>query len=148
MSGTEEPASRFGTRALAVAAVVILLPLAYSVLDGVFGGDDRGEQPFLARPAPQYESCVRDVEYMRFHHWELLNEIREAVVRHGERGEVNLASCRGCHPDRARFCNECHAAASLRLDCWGCHYYPETPEDRPATTARSAVAGAARLAVR
>jgi hypothetical protein len=133
---------------LAVIALAILLPLAASVVGSVTDGGPRDEEPFLARPAPEYEACVRDVEYMRYHHWEFLNEIREAAVRHGRRGDVSLDSCRQCHPDRERFCNRCHGAVNLQPDCWGCHYYPATPEaaaleaalrrsDRPAPTARS-----------
>ena len=25
-------------------------------------------------------------------------------------------------------CNRCHQAVSLQPDCFGCHYYPDTPE--------------------
>jgi len=72
---------------------------------------------------------VRDTEYMRFHHWELLSEMRDESVRYGKRGVEGFDDCRVCHANRAGFCNRCHEAVNLEPDCWGCHYYPETPEE-------------------
>jgi hypothetical protein len=114
--------------ALIAVGVIILFPLVYSIAGYVFGQGDSAPRPFLAGPATEYENCVRETAYMRFHHWELLREIREEYVRHGIRGEIRLDRCRECHPNRERFCNECHDAVSLKPDCWGCHYYPERPE--------------------
>ncbi|MFC2085001.1 cytochrome C, partial [Bacteroidota bacterium] len=71
-----------------------------------------------------YKNCVRETEYMRHHHWELLRTIREEVVRYGKRGEINLKKCQECHTSRERFCNKCHDAVSMKPDCYGCHYYP------------------------
>ena len=83
-----------------------------------------GGEPFLEKPAPEHDKCVRETTYMRHHHWELLRGIREEVVRYGMRGEVGLNGCRDCHTKRERFCDQCHTAVSLTPDCWGCHYYP------------------------
>jgi hypothetical protein len=67
---------------------------------------------------------------MRYHHMDLLRDVREEVVRFGIRGGVTLAGCGDCHTNRDQFCDRCHEAASVRLDCYGCHYYPERASDR------------------
>jgi hypothetical protein len=110
-------------RALIIPAAILLFPVVYGL---VGRGDAADDGPFVERPGPQHERCVRETEYMRYHHWELLQEVRDAVVRDGVRGEITLAGCRECHPDRASFCNRCHQAVSLQPDCFGCHHYPET----------------------
>lgn len=108
----------------AVIVVIIFLPLGYSVVGSVIpkGADDT--ELFLERPDPKYDRCVKETEYMRYHHWELLRGIREEVVRYGKRGDIVLDNCRNCHTSRERFCNECHNAVSLTPDCFECHYYP------------------------
>ncbi len=102
----------------------ILLPFAYSVVNAVVAGESDASKPFLERPDAKHESCVKDTEYMRFHHWELLRRIREEVVRFGIRGEIGFDRCRECHTSRERFCNRCHDEVNLTPDCFGCHYYP------------------------
>jgi len=118
--------SGMGIKPIAVVLIIVLMltPLAYSVADHLFhfGSDDVG--PFLERPDPKFKECVKDTEYMRLHHWELLREIREEVVRYGIRGEVDLAKCMDCHTSREKFCDKCHNEVSLTPDCFGCHYYP------------------------
>ena len=115
------------TLLVAVPVLVVLAPLAASVWGYATGGRRAGVEPFLELPVDRTQGCVRDVEYMRFHHWELLRRVRDEAVRDGARGEISLDRCRQCHPDRARFCNQCHQATSLEPDCFGCHWYPESP---------------------
>jgi hypothetical protein len=117
--------------AVVIPIAIMVLPLIYSVTSRVFARDVPTSLPFLERPDQQYDNCVRETEFMRFHHWELLREIREEVVRHGIRGEIKLDSCRECHPSREKFCNRCHNAVNLTLDCFGCHYYPEQAQSTP-----------------
>lgn len=121
-----ETAPRSNRRSLAVAIVVVvlLLPFAYSLVSPLFARADVPEGVFLEPVDPRHESCVEDTAYMRYHHWELLRQIREEVVRDGIRGDVGLKTCRECHTSRERFCNQCHNAVSLYPDCYGCHYYP------------------------
>lgn len=118
--------------AVAIPALIILLPLGYSVVSYVLAHGSQSSPPFIERPDKKYQSCVKETTYMRFHHMDLLKEIREDVVREGKRGEIGLAiglnNCRKCHASRERFCNQCHNAVNLHLDCFGCHYYPEAPE--------------------
>ena len=111
---------------VAVAILIILFPLGYSLVARILGAGPDLSEPFLEMPDPKYKECVRDTEYMRFHHMDLLKEIREEFVRYGNREGIGLDSCRGCHTSRETFCNRCHNAVSLNLDCFGCHYYPET----------------------
>jgi hypothetical protein len=112
-----------------VFSVLILLPIALSV---VGFGVSRGEEVevFLEAPDSRWESCYRDTEYMRYHHMDLLRDVREDVVRYGVRGGVTLAGCGDCHTNRDQFCDRCHEAASVSLDCFGCHFYPETASER------------------
>jgi len=115
------------TKIIVVAAVLIILfPLGYSVVCSVFSQDTQGAQPFLEKPDAQYKNCVRETDYMRFYHMDLLKEIRDEAVRQQGRGDLKLSDCRKCHTNREQFCDKCHKVANLYLDCFGCHYYPET----------------------
>jgi hypothetical protein len=132
---SEEKRSLLGGNLVKVAfpLVVILLPLALSIIGAVSAGDAGEAEAFLELPPEPNDGCVRDTEYMRYHHWTLLRETRDKVMREGVRQEISLDGCRGCHPARARFCNRCHQAVSLQPDCFGCHYYPDEPEPAAAT---------------
>ena len=111
------------------AAVIILFPIGYSVVSVAFPGPD----PFLDIDEPAYQpdeknaACIggRDRTYMRFHHMDLLKEIRDQVVREGARAEIGLDDCWQCHTSRERFCNRCHNAVNLQPDCFRCHYDPK-----------------------
>jgi len=109
---------------IVIIAFVLLAPLAYSVVSSLFAQEVDRHGVFLEMPDPQHKDCVRETTYMRYHHWELLREIREEVVRYGKRGEVGLFMCKDCHTSREKFCNQCHNAVSAFPDCYGCHYYP------------------------
>jgi len=122
-----------------ILALIILLPLGYSIVRGVIAIADEVVTPeadppetFYELPDPdQHPQCVideargiTDTRDMRLKHWELLKELRVEVVRYGKRGELDLNKCAECHTSRERFCQRCHEAASVKPDCWGCHYYP------------------------
>jgi len=123
MSEKSQPGTRRALFAI-VPVIIVLFPLGYSVVSSLFAQDTLPGGTFLERPAPEHENCVKDTAYMRFHHWELLREVRKEVVRHGRRGDLGLSKCGECHTSRERFCNRCHDAVSLHPDCFGCHYYP------------------------
>lgn len=110
--------------AIAIPILIILLPIGYSIASYIFVQDNPNPQLFLERPDEKYKECVKDTEYMRHHHWELLRGIREEIVRYGVRSEINLNKCRECHTSRENFCDKCHNTVSLTPDCFGCHYYP------------------------
>lgn len=103
-----------------VFVVVILLPVFISILRPLWA-----EEPevFLEPVDAQWENCVRDTEYMRFQHMDLLKEVRAEVIRYGLKGGITLAGCGECHQNREAFCDRCHEKASVILDCFGCHYY-------------------------
>ncbi|MFH1756283.1 MAG: hypothetical protein ABIA59_11345 [Candidatus Latescibacterota bacterium] len=127
MSNNKMFADRRNLLAVVIPVLIILFPIGYSVIAGVFPATPASE-PFLEKPDEQYDNCVRDTEYMRFHHWELLKELRDETVRLRKRMDITVADCRKCHSNRAAFCNRCHDSVNLQPDCWGCHYYPDTPE--------------------
>lgn len=129
-------------RSVVLAAVaplaLMVVPALVSATGTLFAADP---EEFLELPADQ-DACVRDTEYMRFHHMDLLLEIRDEVQRDGKRrGEIGFSDCyppegqaechlcMDCHDNRIAFCNRCHDAVDLRPDCFGCHYYPESPPD-------------------
>jgi hypothetical protein len=107
-----------------VIAVVILSPIVYSVASTLFAHETQVKNVVLEKPAPEHKRCVRETVYMRYHHWELLREVREEVVRYGKRGDIGLFMCKDCHTKRETFCNQCHEVSSVYPDCYGCHYYP------------------------
>jgi hypothetical protein len=104
--------------------LIILIPLGYTIMYRLTAQTADPTEVFLERPDSTYKNCVKETEYMRYHHWELLRGIREEVVRYGKRGEIGLSKCKDCHTSRERFCNQCHDAVSMVPDCYGCHYYP------------------------
>lgn len=108
--------------------LLMLLPIVYSVATFA-GGAIRGKpDPLLEISREISDSCVRNTEYMRLHHWELLLGVREQVIREGNREGPLLGDCRRCHSNRANFCDRCHKIANVMLDCFHCHYYPEVPD--------------------
>ena len=125
-TANNRPGSRQVLIALAL-AVLILCPLGLSVVRGL---STQGAEP-PEMPDAKHASCVVDpsrgittTEDMRLRHWELLLGVREDIVRYGKRGDISLSKCRECHTSRERFCYRCHESASVKPDCWGCHYYP------------------------
>lgn len=140
----DKVASSPAARALlaVILALIILAPVGYSVVARVTA---TGAEP-PAKPDSMYTECIRETEYMRFHHWELLKGLREKVVRDGIRGDLvevetmidgqkqmmkvdeSLDGCWRCHQSKERFCDRCHDAASVRPDCFRCHYYLEVDE--------------------
>jgi hypothetical protein len=104
----------------AVFTVIILLPVVLSILKPLWAAEP---EVFLEQPDPRWESCYRPVEYMRFHHMDLLKEARSQVIREGSGNGITLAGCADCHHNRENFCDRCHEKASVSLDCFGCHYY-------------------------
>jgi hypothetical protein len=107
--------------------LLILAPFGYSLVRPVFTQGSSATDVFL--DVPSEGECVRETAYMRFRHMDLLKETREDVIRTGIRGDITLSGCRECHTYREGFCNRCHNAVTLRVDCFGCHYYPESVAD-------------------
>ena len=120
-----------------IPVLIMLLPLVCYVARSVISFGEEPSQPFIERPDGEY--CMQgtdpryerlDRQYMRYRHWEYLMELREEVVRYGNRTRGGLFTCHECHPSRKAFCDQCHDAVSLKPDCFDCHDYPE-PGDLP-----------------
>jgi len=91
----------------------------------------------LTEKAKAAGTCVRDTEYMRGQHMQLLDVWRDSVVRDGNRVYVNADgesytmsltnTCLDCHSNKTEFCDRCHNYASVTPYCWDCHI--ENPEE-------------------
>ncbi len=75
--------------------------------------------------------CVKDTQWMRKNHMDLLTHQRDEAVRKGARDEnVSLKNCIECHASTkddsviARadsFCVACHHYEAVKIDCFECH---------------------------
>jgi len=110
--------------AVILPVLIIIFPFVYSFFTHAFIQDNQDSQPFLEKPDAKFKNCVKETDFMRQHHWEVLRAVREEVVRYGKRGDISLDKCKDCHTSRERFCKKCHSAVSMAPDCYGCHYYP------------------------
>ena len=87
-------------------------------------------------PVPQHadkkgDKCVRDEDYMRRHHMDLLKHQRDETMRKGIRTtQYSLKNCIECHASKKNnsvigsnenFCQSCHSYVGVRLDCFECH---------------------------
>ncbi len=113
--------------AVVIFVLIILAPFGYSLVRPVLTQGSAADEVFLE--LPDEGECVRETGYMRFRHMDLLKQTRENIIREGVRGDITLSGCRECHTYREQFCNRCHNAVTLKLDCFGCHYYPESVAD-------------------
>lgn len=91
-------------------------------------------------PKGKGEACVRDTQFMRNNHMELLLHQRDLTMRQGIRPEKErLGACLDCHAvtdshgkavsydSPQHFCRTCHDYAAVRVDCFECHSsVPET----------------------
>jgi hypothetical protein len=89
--------------------------------------------------AQNQEMCVRDTDFMRRNHMELIQHDRDVTVHQGIRTlDGSLKECVTCHankhesgefvpvtamsgPGGSQFCASCHAYTSVSLDCFQCH---------------------------
>lgn len=77
------------------------------------------------------DQCVRDAEYMRRNHMNLLKHQRDETMRKGIRTtQDSLKNCIECHVNpktnsvassKEDFCMGCHSYAAVKLDCFECH---------------------------
>jgi hypothetical protein len=112
---------------LIVFLCLVTLPLWYTAAAGGLG--------YKAEPKiiTEEKKCIEPAQFMRKEHMKLLEEWRNDVVREGVRTyvasdgkvyEKTTRECKGCHLNRAEFCDECHNYAGVEPICWKCHYYP------------------------
>lgn len=135
----------------AVAAAALVW--AGSALPAAAADDGGVPVPHLAAPA-KGKTCVAPIDVIRRNHMDFLLKQREETVRLGIRGgKYSLTGCIDCHaaPDpkaanpKVRtvdmFCEQCHAYAAVKLDCWSCHNPTTTDDPKVAKRTRPLDAG-------
>jgi hypothetical protein len=106
---------------------LFLSPIAYNWAVG-----DDVVEPVLSEKAKAAGQCVRETEWMRKNHMQLLNEWRDEAVRldnreyvspdNGKVYDISLNNtCMDCHSNYKEFCFRCHQAANVDPFCWDCH---------------------------
>ena len=125
---------------LAVFIVVVTFPVWYTL-----GFSEDPSPPNLEIPQGK---CVKDAEWMRANHMNLLKEWRNDMVREADKSQIEIngekyeksltKGCMICHVNRQTFCYECHKYTNavqllpLRgsettqrgIRCWNCHIEP------------------------
>lgn len=97
---------------------------------------DAGTPPKPEKPAASAgKSCVKDTQYMRTSHMQMLNDWRNEVLREGKREKIIIDGkehekslqngCMKCHTSKKKFCDECHQYAAVKPYCWDCHVQPK-----------------------
>ena len=101
--------------------VVLLSPF---VVNAIRGGMSKGVSK-LDIVLPSSGKCIKDKEYMRANHMDLLKKGRVKAVRDGVRtNDYSLKNCQTCHQKRDEFCDRCHHFVGVKPECFECHYYP------------------------
>jgi hypothetical protein len=111
---------------LLIFAVIITFPFWFNM-----GKAAPMPEPELTAKAKAAKECVRETQYMKTEHMQLLDAWRDSVVREGKRVYVNSSgkeftmslsnTCLDCHSNKAEFCDRCHTYASADPYCWDCH---------------------------
>lgn len=122
---------------LVVLVAVGLFPFLYNIGSAMVGNSTKRPEVVLTDKAKAAKVCVRETEYMKSEHMQLLDIWRENVVRNGKRTYVNAEgkqydmslqnTCLDCHSNKAEFCDRCHNYASVSPYCWDCHV--ENPKE-------------------
>jgi hypothetical protein len=113
--------------------VLVTSPLWFNALS-----DADVTVPELKPPPNGASNCVKETEWMRASHMDLLNEWRDDVVRLDDRWysftvggeEVTVQksltiTCLDCHSNKADFCDTCHTYMAVDPYCWDCHVEPK-----------------------
>lgn len=80
------------------------------------------------------DACVKETQWMRRNHMELLKHDRDRTLRQGIRPvEGSLKGCVDCHSNKSEqghyipvnaegeFCSGCHSYTAVSIDCFECH---------------------------
>lgn len=120
------PAKRRSVLGWLGAALATLL-LMGTMPVGAGAHDEHGEHKVIAKG----DKCVRDEDYMRRNHMNLLKHQRDETMRKGIRTtQYSLKNCIECHVNpktgsvassKEDFCMGCHSYAAVKLDCFECH---------------------------
>lgn len=98
--------------------------------------------PMPVIPMGLGDSCVKDTDFMRRNHMDMLKHQRDETMLKGIRVEqYSLKECISCHavngPDSIpvtvaspqHFCRSCHDYAAVSIDCFQCHASRPEPGD-------------------
>jgi len=121
-------------RCLMLVCLLGILPLgSVTAADETASGFGEVVIPSPVKPADA-SACVEPVEVMRRDHMKFLTHQRDATVLDGDREtKYSLVGCMDCHNPAStgeeviryenpqHFCAECHAYASVKIDCFECH---------------------------
>lgn len=112
---------------LAIFVIIMTFPVWYNLVHA-----QHVPKPVLPKDVKQ---CVGKLDYMRTSHMQVLDTWRNEVVRTENRKMVEVGGkqytkslqlgCMVCHPDRVKFCDECHTYAAVNPFCWDCHIQPK-----------------------
>ena len=114
---------------LVIFLCLITAPAWYSIA--------KGEAIYVLEPeiVTEEKQCIEPTEYMRTEHMYLLidnwqesavrNGIRTYVASDGKEYNISLTgTCMDCHPNKAKFCDQCHNYLGREPNCWDCHNEP------------------------
>ena len=121
--------------AIGMLAVVLLImagPVVVAHAQEINGKSTGVPLPVI--PMGAGESCVKDTDYMRRNHMDMLKHQRDETVLEGIRSEqYSLKECLDCHAvtgadakpvtvsSPKHFCRSCHDYAAVSIDCFQCH---------------------------
>ncbi len=125
-------------------AVLSVLFIALMGFGSVAQSDDHGAKRIGANAG---DACVKETEWMRRNHMELLKHDRDRTLRQGIRPvEGSIKGCVDCHANKdnqghylsvnaeGEFCSGCHSYTAVKIDCFECH---AAKPDTRSTTARA-----------
>jgi hypothetical protein len=113
-------------RLIVVALALMLVPLLFTLVG--FAARSAPQTTWLEPPKPN-TTCVLPKGSNRYDHMKQLKNLRDQVIREGNRAQITgirsqgLGTCRNCHAHQKLFCDKCHNRVSVSLDCFGCHTY-------------------------
>ena len=119
---------------MATLAILVVLLSGFVTVIHAADRDVSSGVPLPVIPMGKGTGCVKDTEFMRRNHMDLLKHQREDTMLEGKRGEAfSLKECISCHavygPDEQalsaaspqHFCRSCHDYAAVNIDCFQCH---------------------------
>ncbi|MDI6781812.1 MAG: hypothetical protein QME49_06910 [bacterium] len=115
-----------------IVGIILLSPFVINAVRGSIGSS----VPALDIVLPEDGKCVKDKEYMRANHMDILEEARVKAVRDGQRiKDYSLKNCQTCHKNRDEFCDRCHNYVGVKPECFECHHFP-TSKDKEKRVAK------------
>jgi predicted CXXCH cytochrome family protein len=131
-----------------LAVVLVYMASLAVVAHAAEEGNASSGVPMPVIPMGLGDSCVKDTDFMRRNHMDMLKHQRDETMLKGIRVEqYSLKECISCHavngPDSMpvtvaspqHFCRSCHDYAAVSIDCFQCHASrPESGEHQLSST--------------